>query len=164
MRHATSLLYHLCAVASRNIRFASCGTSGKLTLWTRLLSSLTVEQTISSSKYYHLSFPNVFKRVPIRDIRSIRGIRYGSVCMSAVTDPDILVNCRLPVETDDIRHLRVKFKAAPNSACLLCGVFEVLHERPLQLECKIYCFTLGHNLCWLVIRIVCIGLLTSLQV
>jgi hypothetical protein len=35
MRHATLLLYHVCAVASRNIRFASCGTSGKLTLWTR---------------------------------------------------------------------------------------------------------------------------------
>jgi hypothetical protein len=35
MRHATALLYHVCAVASRNIRFASCGTSGKLTLWTR---------------------------------------------------------------------------------------------------------------------------------
>jgi hypothetical protein len=34
MRHATSLLYHVCAVALRNIRFASCGTSGKLTLWT----------------------------------------------------------------------------------------------------------------------------------
>jgi hypothetical protein len=35
MSHATSLLYHVCAVASRNIRFASCETSGKLTLWTR---------------------------------------------------------------------------------------------------------------------------------
>jgi hypothetical protein len=35
MRHATALLYQVCAVASRNIRFASCGTSGKLTLWTR---------------------------------------------------------------------------------------------------------------------------------
>jgi hypothetical protein len=35
MRHATALLYHVCAVASRNIRLASCGTSGKLTLWTR---------------------------------------------------------------------------------------------------------------------------------
>jgi hypothetical protein len=34
MRHATSLLYHVCAVTSQNIRFASCGTSGKLTLWT----------------------------------------------------------------------------------------------------------------------------------
>jgi hypothetical protein len=33
MRHATALLYHECAVALRNIRFASCGTSGKLTLW-----------------------------------------------------------------------------------------------------------------------------------
>jgi hypothetical protein len=30
MRHATALLYHVCAVASRNIRFASCGTSGTL--------------------------------------------------------------------------------------------------------------------------------------
>jgi hypothetical protein len=30
MRHATSLLYHVCLVASRNIRFASCGTSGNL--------------------------------------------------------------------------------------------------------------------------------------
>jgi hypothetical protein len=29
------LLYHVCAVASRNIRFARCGTSGKLTLWRR---------------------------------------------------------------------------------------------------------------------------------
>jgi hypothetical protein len=37
MRHATSLLYHVCAVTSRNIRFASCGTSGKLTLWTCLV-------------------------------------------------------------------------------------------------------------------------------
>jgi hypothetical protein len=37
MRHATTLLYHVCAVASRNIRFASCGTSGKLTLWTCLV-------------------------------------------------------------------------------------------------------------------------------
>jgi hypothetical protein len=30
MRHATSLLYHVCAVASRNIRFASCATSGNV--------------------------------------------------------------------------------------------------------------------------------------
>jgi hypothetical protein len=37
MRYATSLLYHVCAVASRNIRFASCGTSGKLSLWTCLV-------------------------------------------------------------------------------------------------------------------------------
>jgi hypothetical protein len=37
MRHSTSLLYHVCAVASHNIRFASCGTSGKLTLRTCLL-------------------------------------------------------------------------------------------------------------------------------
>jgi hypothetical protein len=29
MHHATSLLYHVCAVASSNIRFASCGTSGE---------------------------------------------------------------------------------------------------------------------------------------
>jgi hypothetical protein len=35
MRHATALLSHVCAVASLKIRFASCGTSGKLTLWTR---------------------------------------------------------------------------------------------------------------------------------
>jgi hypothetical protein len=35
MRHATAFLYHVCAVASRNIRFVSCGTNGKLTLWTR---------------------------------------------------------------------------------------------------------------------------------
>jgi hypothetical protein len=34
MRHAMSLFYHVRAVASCNIRFASCGTSGKLTLWT----------------------------------------------------------------------------------------------------------------------------------
>jgi hypothetical protein len=40
MRHATALLYHSSAVASRNIRFASCGTSGKLTLWTRYVSPL----------------------------------------------------------------------------------------------------------------------------
>jgi hypothetical protein len=33
MCHASALLYHVCAVASRIIRFASCGTSGKLTLW-----------------------------------------------------------------------------------------------------------------------------------
>jgi hypothetical protein len=39
MRHATSLLYHVCAVASRNIMFASCGSSGKLTLWTCLVYS-----------------------------------------------------------------------------------------------------------------------------
>jgi hypothetical protein len=31
------LLYHVCAVASLNIRFARCGTSGKLTLWTCLV-------------------------------------------------------------------------------------------------------------------------------
>jgi hypothetical protein len=37
MRHATALLYHVCAVASRNTRFASCGTSGKLTLRTRYI-------------------------------------------------------------------------------------------------------------------------------
>jgi hypothetical protein len=37
MRHATALLYHVCAVASRNIRCASCGTSEKLTLWTRFV-------------------------------------------------------------------------------------------------------------------------------
>jgi hypothetical protein len=35
MRHATSLLYHVCAVASRNIWSVSCGTSRKLTLWMR---------------------------------------------------------------------------------------------------------------------------------
>jgi hypothetical protein len=40
MRHATALLYHVCAVASRKIRSASCGTSGKLTLWTRYVSSM----------------------------------------------------------------------------------------------------------------------------
>jgi hypothetical protein len=40
MRHATTLLYHVCAVASRNIRFASCGTNGKLTLLTRYVMSL----------------------------------------------------------------------------------------------------------------------------
>jgi hypothetical protein len=34
MRHATSLLYHVCTATSCNVRFASCGTSGKLTLWT----------------------------------------------------------------------------------------------------------------------------------
>jgi hypothetical protein len=38
MRHATALLYHVYAVVSRNIRFASCGTSGKLNLWTRYVS------------------------------------------------------------------------------------------------------------------------------
>jgi hypothetical protein len=42
MRHATSLLYHVCTVASRNIRFASCGTSGKLTLWTCLVDSARI--------------------------------------------------------------------------------------------------------------------------
>jgi hypothetical protein len=41
MRHATALLYHVCAVASRNIRFVSCGTSGKLTLWTRYVTKYT---------------------------------------------------------------------------------------------------------------------------
>ena len=35
--HATSLLYHVHAVASRNKWFTSCGTSGKLTLWTSLV-------------------------------------------------------------------------------------------------------------------------------
>jgi hypothetical protein len=30
MHHATALLYHVCAVASHNIRLASCGTSGNL--------------------------------------------------------------------------------------------------------------------------------------
>jgi hypothetical protein len=38
MRLATALLYHVCTVASRNIRFASCGTSGNLTLWTRYVA------------------------------------------------------------------------------------------------------------------------------
>jgi hypothetical protein len=42
--NATALLYHVCAVASRNIRFASCGTSGKLTLWTRYVCSTDVLQ------------------------------------------------------------------------------------------------------------------------
>jgi hypothetical protein len=45
MRHATSLLYHVCAVASRNIRFASCGTSGKLTLWTRYVYPCATPQS-----------------------------------------------------------------------------------------------------------------------
>ena len=36
-RHATSLLYHVHAVASRNKWFISCGTSGKLILWTPLV-------------------------------------------------------------------------------------------------------------------------------
>jgi hypothetical protein len=39
MRHATALLYHVCAVALSNIRFASCGTSGKLTLRTPYVRS-----------------------------------------------------------------------------------------------------------------------------
>jgi hypothetical protein len=43
MRHATALLYHVCAVASRNIRFASCGTSEKLTLWTRYLHNIILK-------------------------------------------------------------------------------------------------------------------------
>jgi hypothetical protein len=42
MHHATSLLYHVCAVASRNIKFASCGTSGNLTLWTCLVVVVVV--------------------------------------------------------------------------------------------------------------------------
>jgi hypothetical protein len=42
MRHATALLYHVCAVASRNISFASCGTSGKLSLWTRYIISMDI--------------------------------------------------------------------------------------------------------------------------
>jgi hypothetical protein len=45
VRHATALLYHVCAVASRNIRFASCGTSGKLTLWTRYVHTNNREKT-----------------------------------------------------------------------------------------------------------------------
>ena len=40
MRHATSLLYHVQAVASRSKWFNSCGTSGKLTLWTPLVSKI----------------------------------------------------------------------------------------------------------------------------
>jgi hypothetical protein len=52
MRHATALLYHVCAVASRNIRFASCGMSGKLTLWTRYveLSIFEIPEIISVSE------------------------------------------------------------------------------------------------------------------
>jgi hypothetical protein len=42
MRHATSLLYHVYAVASRNIRFARCATSGKLTLWTCLVDKTLI--------------------------------------------------------------------------------------------------------------------------
>jgi hypothetical protein len=54
MRHATSLLYHVCAVASRNIRFASCGTSGKLTLWTRyVLADPTAPLPVQSSYHGH---------------------------------------------------------------------------------------------------------------
>jgi hypothetical protein len=51
MRHATALLYHVCAVASRNIRFASCGTSGKLTLWTRYVLDRTNSLTHFRSKH-----------------------------------------------------------------------------------------------------------------
>ena len=40
MRHATSLLYHLQAVASRNKWFNSCRTGGNLTLWTPLVSKI----------------------------------------------------------------------------------------------------------------------------
>ena len=35
--HATSLLYHVHAVASRNKWFTSCGMRGKLTLWTSIV-------------------------------------------------------------------------------------------------------------------------------
>jgi hypothetical protein len=49
MRHATALLYHVREVASRNIRFASCGTSGKLTLWTRYVLVLEQLGRIASS-------------------------------------------------------------------------------------------------------------------
>ena len=37
IRHATSLLYYVYAVASRNKLFTSCGTSGNLNLWTSLV-------------------------------------------------------------------------------------------------------------------------------
>jgi hypothetical protein len=53
MHHATSLLYHVCAVASRNIRFASCGTSGKLTLWTCLVHTTLV------LPFLFVLFPNI---------------------------------------------------------------------------------------------------------
>ena len=39
MRYAQLLLYHVHAVASRNKWYTSCGTSGKLTLWTPLVSN-----------------------------------------------------------------------------------------------------------------------------
>jgi hypothetical protein len=50
MRHATALLYHVCAVASRNIRFASCGTSGKLALWTRYVYLNLMQCSVLHSK------------------------------------------------------------------------------------------------------------------
>jgi hypothetical protein len=63
MRHATSLLYHIWAVASR-IRFASCGTSGKLTLWTCLVSSGLASSGFSISVQLHIvSGHHVFKIV-----------------------------------------------------------------------------------------------------
>jgi hypothetical protein len=71
MRQATALLYHVCAVASRNIRFASCGTSGKLTLWTRyvswnhLYSNFNLEQCFLLTGRYVLSVTRILERAAI---------------------------------------------------------------------------------------------------
>jgi hypothetical protein len=65
MRHATALLYHVCAVASRDIRFASCGTSGKLTLWTRYLGFEVLKAVVKNVAIFWdvaLYSPNVNRR------------------------------------------------------------------------------------------------------
>jgi hypothetical protein len=65
MRHATALLYHVCAVASRNIRFASCGTSGELTVWTRYVHYQHVHSRKLGSVHpgwRHLTFPQFLHR------------------------------------------------------------------------------------------------------
>jgi hypothetical protein len=79
MRHATALLYHVCAVASRNIRFASCGTSGKLTLWTRYVLHSFVKHSMSFSSY---CFVAVIRRMdPLMD----RKLLIGATSHASVT-------------------------------------------------------------------------------
>jgi hypothetical protein len=55
------LLYHVCAVASRNIRFASCGTGGKLTLWTCLVRIIIVKVLADFLRLFRILYPNDHK-------------------------------------------------------------------------------------------------------
>jgi hypothetical protein len=62
MCHATALFYHVCAVASRNIRFASCGTSGKLTLWTRYVHAYPLSVGHDAAGQVQFYFCNFLSR------------------------------------------------------------------------------------------------------